>query len=109
MRDVENSENSIEIENATLRWTEDSICLKDVTMTIEKGKTVVVTGSVGAGKSSLLGALTNQMLLDHGSVRVTSSTSYAPQVRAPHKVPTIKILKSRECLGRHHTTPFLIF
>ena len=103
MRDVENSENAIEIENATLRWTEDSISLKDVTMTLEKGKTVVVTGSVGAGKSSLLGALTNQMLLDNGSVRVTSSTSYAPQVRAPHKLPVIiKSMKNEKKILNMH-------
>jgi len=54
--------------NATLRWNDERVCLDNVTIVVPKGKTVVLTGSVGAGKSSVLAALTNQMLLDSGTV-----------------------------------------
>ena len=73
------SKYSIDVEDASLEWNTDEPCLHNINMKIRPGQTVVVTGSVGAGKSSILGALTNQMTLTSGTVSLEDSKSYAPQ------------------------------
>ena len=70
---------SIYVDIACLEWNANQPCLKYINMKVETGQTVVITGAVGAGKSSVLGALTNQMTLASGSVAIDDSKSYAPQ------------------------------
>ncbi len=45
-------EHSIEFRNVSFAY-EDKVILKDINLTIEKGKTIALVGSSGAGKSSL--------------------------------------------------------
>jgi len=45
---------------------------------MQEGKHILNSG-VGSGKSSILAAVTNQLLIDSGTVKVVSETAYAPQ------------------------------
>ena len=53
--------------------------LEDIDMTIWRGELLAVIGTVGAGKSSLLSALTGDMGLEFGSVRWGASHAVCPQ------------------------------
>ncbi|RLN14167.1 hypothetical protein BBO99_00006130 [Phytophthora kernoviae] len=53
--------------------------LEGVNLEIETGSLVMVIGSVGAGKSSLLNALLGEMTLKRGSVDVRGDVSYVSQ------------------------------
>jgi ABC-type multidrug transport system fused ATPase/permease subunit len=75
-----NDEYVAEITNADLSWnSEDESVLKEINLFVRKGEVVCLTGAVGCGKSSIFGALTNQMVLQKGSVRMSNDVSYAPQ------------------------------
>ena len=73
-------ENVAELREATLAWnSEGSDCLTGIDLFVKRGEVVCLTGSVGCGKSSVFGALTNQMFLRSGTVRMTNDISFAPQ------------------------------
>ncbi|CAK9004941.1 Multidrug resistance-associated protein 1 (ATP-binding cassette sub-family C member 1) (Glutathione-S-conjugate-translocating ATPase ABCC1) (Leukotriene C(4) transporter) (LTC4 transporter) [Durusdinium trenchii] len=66
--DIESGEN--EVERAALR---------DINVTVKRGKLVGIIGSVGSGKSSLIGAMINELFCAHGSVTLRGSVAYAAQ------------------------------
>ncbi|KAI8918715.1 P-loop containing nucleoside triphosphate hydrolase protein [Entophlyctis helioformis] len=55
-------------------WT-----LRNINLTIPRGKLVAVVGTVGSGKSSLLNALIGEMKRVSGTVSFSGSLGYAPQ------------------------------
>ncbi|CAK4716129.1 unnamed protein product, partial [Aphanomyces euteiches] len=55
------------------------ICLSNLTLTIAPGSLVMVVGSVGAGKSSLISAILGEMHLVQGSVDVHGSVALVSQ------------------------------
>lgn len=54
--------------------------LKDIDLTVARGKLVAIVGAVGSGKSSLLQALIGEMRQTGGSVMFGGSIAYCPQV-----------------------------
>ncbi len=75
-----NDEHVAEITNADLSWNSDGeSALREINLCVRKGEVVCLTGAVGCGKSSIFGALTNQMVLRKGTVRISNDVSYAPQ------------------------------
>ena len=58
IQDLTSSVNAVELSDATLKWSHEQECLKNINLTVPKGKIVAITGSVGSGKTSILGALT---------------------------------------------------
>ncbi|DAZ92485.1 TPA: hypothetical protein N0F65_012715 [Lagenidium giganteum] len=69
----------IQVKNGSFGWTKDNALLKDVNMTVKKGDLVVVHGTVGGGKSSLVSALLGEMEKLSGSVFVRGRTAYYSQ------------------------------
>jgi ATP-binding cassette subfamily B protein len=59
----------LEIDRLTCRHTVDGHGVVDVSLEIERGELVIVTGEVGSGKSTLLRALIGLLPLDSGVVR----------------------------------------
>ncbi|KAK1940423.1 ABC transporter C family member 12 [Phytophthora citrophthora] len=55
------------------------LSLEGVNLEVDAGSLVMIVGSVGAGKSSLLSALLGEMMLVDGSVNVSGGLSYVSQ------------------------------
>merc|ERR1711892_288406 len=70
---------TIEMASVTLKWnnSDESEALKEVSIKVNQGDTCVLTGHVGAGKTSVLSALTNQMYLTSGHVSIDDNVSIA--------------------------------
>lgn len=72
--DALKSETVISIKNASFAWEESTIesekapILTDITLDIKKSGLYVIAGIVGSGKSSLLQAILNDMILVKGSI-----------------------------------------
>ncbi|CAG8480040.1 2241_t:CDS:10 [Ambispora gerdemannii] len=71
----------VSIKNATFRWSKDSPepILRDINLSVSKGKLVAIVGRVGAGKSSLLSALLGEMEKSSGEVIVRGTVAYVAQ------------------------------
>ena len=60
----------VTIKNGDFKWSRDGqLILKDINVSIPKGKLVAVVGRVGSGKSSILSAILSDMYRMRGSVR----------------------------------------
>ena len=71
---------AIAVANGTFAWSLSSPpLLHNITLCVDSGHLVMVTGSVGAGKSSLLAALLGEMSAKQGSVTVAGSIAYTQQ------------------------------
>ncbi|KAJ6646999.1 ATP-binding cassette subfamily C member 4 [Pseudolycoriella hygida] len=81
---------SISLNDVTARWTpiktesdnsinKMNLTLDRVSVQIPKGKLIGVIGPVGAGKSSFLQALIQELPLESGFIRIEGSISYASQ------------------------------
>ncbi|VFQ59625.1 unnamed protein product [Cuscuta campestris] len=72
---------AVEVKGATFSWDDGRghQVLKDLNFEIKKGELVAVVGTVGSGKSSLLGAVLGEMHKLSGKVRVCGSTAYVAQ------------------------------
>ncbi|XP_052217717.1 ATP-binding cassette sub-family C member 4-like isoform X4 [Dreissena polymorpha] len=71
----------IVIENVHAKWDKevDQLTLQNVSATVESGRLVSIIGPVGAGKSSLLMAVLNELPLLEGSISVTGRLAYVSQ------------------------------
>lgn len=56
-----------------------NLVLRDINLTVRTGELLVVTGEIGAGKSSLLSALLGEMEQRCGHMRLQGSVAYVPQ------------------------------
>ncbi|KAM7294635.1 multidrug resistance-associated protein 1 [Ixodes scapularis] len=73
------------LEECSFAWTEGQghhakALLRGISMHVESGALVGVTGFVGSGKSSLLAAILGDMHRLEGSVRISGKIGYVPQV-----------------------------
>ncbi|CAN8001617.1 unnamed protein product, partial [Ixodes hexagonus] len=73
------------LEKCSFAWTKGlgsktEAVLRGISMDVEPGSLVGITGFVGSGKSSLLAALLGDMHLLEGNVRITGQIGYVPQV-----------------------------
>lgn len=73
------SENALSIENGTFSWGLDEPTLKNINITVKRGKLSAVVGPVGCGKTSLISALLGEMDKIQGSVNVDGRIAYVPQ------------------------------
>ncbi|KAF1762571.1 hypothetical protein GCK72_010833 [Caenorhabditis remanei] len=73
--------NAIVFKNATLNWKGpmNPPVLRDLCATIKPGQLIAIVGSVGGGKSSLLSAVLDEMVLLEGRVKIGGSIAYVPQ------------------------------
>ncbi|XP_033753179.1 multidrug resistance-associated protein 5-like [Pecten maximus] len=95
-RDVLNPGNAIELHEAMFAWdacnintneetkgvkgqATSSLFLKNINLTVNKGKHIGICGAVGCGKSSLFQALIGRMPLVSGHLAVGSAVAYAGQ------------------------------
>ncbi len=68
------------MENASFTWDTDlPPSVSNISLKVKKGSFVAIVGRVGAGKSSLLSALTSDMEKIGGFVNVDGSCAYLPQ------------------------------
>uniref|UniRef100_K3X2G1 Uncharacterized protein n=1 Tax=Globisporangium ultimum (strain ATCC 200006 / CBS 805.95 / DAOM BR144) TaxID=431595 RepID=K3X2G1_GLOUD len=72
----------ISLRDAYFEWRQsdsEGFGLHDINMEINSGAFVIIVGTVGSGKSSLLNALLGEMILTDGSVSVQGEVSYVSQ------------------------------
>ena len=62
--------NIIEIENLSHRFSNGTLGIKDINLSIQEGEFIVVGGQNGSGKTTLLKHLNGLLLPDSGTVRV---------------------------------------
>lgn len=67
------------IENGTFSWGDEVSVLKNINMSVDKGKCVAVVGTVGSGKSSLISALLGEMDKISGRVNTVGKIAFVPQ------------------------------
>uniref|UniRef100_K3X2G3 ABC transmembrane type-1 domain-containing protein n=1 Tax=Globisporangium ultimum (strain ATCC 200006 / CBS 805.95 / DAOM BR144) TaxID=431595 RepID=K3X2G3_GLOUD len=68
-----------ELMDAAATASVDGFRLEGVNLQIDAGSLVMIVGTVGSGKSSLLNALLGEMILTDGSVSVQGEVSYVSQ------------------------------
>ncbi|XP_022166670.1 probable multidrug resistance-associated protein lethal(2)03659 isoform X2 [Myzus persicae] len=71
----------IVMSNASAKWTDTQIenTLENINLTVTPGRLVAIIGPVGAGKSSLVQAILQELPLINGSISVHGIVSYASQ------------------------------
>jgi ABC-type multidrug transport system fused ATPase/permease subunit len=61
-------------------WPNGTVAVREVSLSVQTGEVVAVTGGVGAGKSALLLTLQGELPLAHGSLKAASRRVYLPQI-----------------------------
>jgi len=68
------------MKDASFTWNKGDACvLKNLNIKVKKGHIVMVVGSVGSGKSSLLQSALGETVLESGEVKLTGSVAYVAQ------------------------------
>eukprot|EP01029_Cantina_marsupialis_P003080 TRINITY_DN1290_c0_g1_i7.p1 TRINITY_DN1290_c0_g1~~TRINITY_DN1290_c0_g1_i7.p1 ORF type:complete len:1228 (-),score=221.18 TRINITY_DN1290_c0_g1_i7:236-3691(-) len=65
--------------NSSITSKGKSLDLSDINLNVKKGELLIIIGSVGSGKSSLLQALLGEMKQIDGSLNIHGSVAYLPQ------------------------------
>ncbi|XP_062549077.1 multidrug resistance-associated protein 1-like [Armigeres subalbatus] len=73
------SEDALSIKDGTFSWGDDTPTLKNINLTLRKGKLSAVVGGVGSGKSSLISALLGEMEKIKGAVNTDGTIAFVPQ------------------------------
>ncbi|XP_060872658.1 probable multidrug resistance-associated protein lethal(2)03659 isoform X2 [Metopolophium dirhodum] len=79
---AQSSNFGIVMSNASAKWTDDAQIdntLENINLTVTPGRLVAIIGPVGAGKSSLVQAILQELPLIDGSISVRGIVSYASQ------------------------------
>lgn len=75
-----NSDVGIHIQNVSANWIEDGpVTLRNINLSIPKGKLCAIIGAVGSGKSSVLQLLLNELRATSGKIHLSGPLSYACQ------------------------------
>ncbi|VVC32361.1 ABC transporter type 1, transmembrane domain,ABC transporter-like,P-loop containing nucleoside triphosphate [Cinara cedri] len=77
----QSNETGIVISNASAKWINDHTdnSLNNINLTVKSGRLVAIIGPVGAGKSSLIHAILQEIPLSQGNISVRGVVSYASQ------------------------------
>ncbi|ODM88268.1 Multidrug resistance-associated protein 1 [Orchesella cincta] len=75
----ENEPNPIVIEDGNFSWEQDVETLKDINFQVKDGELCGIVGPVGAGKSSLLSVLLNELIKTSGRVNTRGTLAYVAQ------------------------------
>lgn len=74
---------SVVVRNATITWygsyTDENVALKNISFNASNGDLVCVVGRVGSGKSALLKALCDEMVILDGSITLKGRVAYCSQ------------------------------
>lgn len=73
------SENAFHIESGEFSWGDDEPTLKNINISVKRGKLSAVVGPVGCGKTSLISALLGEMDKIQGNVNVDGRIAYVSQ------------------------------
>ncbi|XP_038107556.1 multidrug resistance-associated protein 1-like [Culex quinquefasciatus] len=73
------SDDAIAIKDGTFSWGDETPTLKNINLTLAKGKLSAIVGSVGTGKSSLISALLGEMEKIKGTINTDGSIAFVPQ------------------------------
>ncbi|XP_011505353.1 PREDICTED: probable multidrug resistance-associated protein lethal(2)03659 [Ceratosolen solmsi marchali] len=81
VNNVEENDGTIKLVDASAKWHvfEKDDTLHKINLDIKSGELIAIVGQVGAGKSSLLNVILNELPLTSGSVQVNSQIAYASQ------------------------------
>ena len=66
----DSSPGSVQLSETEGTWNGTDSVIKDVSLSVNPGELVVITGAVGAGKSSLLTTLLDEVVVKSGKVSV---------------------------------------
>jgi ABC-type multidrug transport system fused ATPase/permease subunit len=70
-----NSVTSLEVQNLSFAYKHDHFVLRDITMSVPRGKVVALVGHNGAGKSTLVHLLAGLYEPTQGSIRISAGSS----------------------------------
>ncbi|EKX43712.1 hypothetical protein GUITHDRAFT_72771 [Guillardia theta CCMP2712] len=69
----------VSIKGGEFSWCKSKRTLHEIDFEVKQGEFVMICGSVGSGKTSLLAAILGGMLKKEGTVRLKGSVGYSPQ------------------------------
>ncbi|CAH2068598.1 unnamed protein product, partial [Iphiclides podalirius] len=68
------------LQDVSANWSEEGpVTLRNINLTVPKGKLCAIIGSVGSGKSSILQLLLNELRSTRGRIHLSGPLSYASQ------------------------------
>ena len=80
VKKLPDEECSVRIRNGTFTWSPESpATLKNINLNVTRGKLIVIVGTVGSGKSSILSAILGDMDKLQGHINVDGRLAYVPQ------------------------------
>ncbi|GMJ01076.1 ATP-binding cassette C14, multidrug resistance-associated protein 10 [Hibiscus trionum] len=77
----EDGQIAVEVKNAVFSWDDETgeEVLKNINLEVKKGDLTAIVGTVGSGKSSLLGSILGEMHKISGKVKLCGTTAYVAQ------------------------------
>ncbi|KAE8672240.1 ABC transporter C family member 4 [Hibiscus syriacus] len=77
----DNTRIAVEVKNAGFSWDDETGegVLKNINLEVKKGELTAIVGTVGSGKSSLLGSILGEMHKISGKVKLCGTTAYVAQ------------------------------
>ncbi|XP_058820116.1 multidrug resistance-associated protein 1-like [Topomyia yanbarensis] len=73
------SEDAVAIRDGTFSWGDDAPTLRNINLSMRKGKLSAIVGSVGTGKSTLISALLGELEKIKGTVNTDGRIAFVPQ------------------------------
>lgn len=71
---------AVVFKGATLSWPgSGGRTLRDIHLSVRRGKLCAIVGQVGSGKSSILSSIIGELLIEEGTIGVSGSIAYVPQ------------------------------
>ncbi|KAK8630776.1 hypothetical protein V6N13_079552 [Hibiscus sabdariffa] len=77
----DDSQIAVEVKNGVFNWDDETRegVLKNINLEVKKGELTAIVGTVGSGKSSLLGSILGEMHKISGKVKICGTTAYVAQ------------------------------